>query len=66
MFEKAKKEIVGAYPDAVVSGNERDPRTGAFEVTVGAKRKLVWSKLGKDGRFPPPGKLVQLLKDEGW
>ena len=51
----------------MVKGNEGGrPRTGAFEVVVGPERKLIWSKLGAQYSFPPAGKLVELLKKEGW
>ena len=45
MSQTIKKII----PDAKVRGNEKPPRSGAFEVTI--NNKLVYSKF-KTGEFP--------------
>ena len=43
------KQIKKILPDALVIGNEKNPRTGAFEVTI--DEALVFSKFSKN-RFP--------------
>ena len=43
------KQILSSCPSAFITGNERSPRTGAFEVTI--NEKLVFSKFSEN-RFP--------------
>ena len=43
------KQIKKIVPDAIIEGNNKPPRSGAFEVTI--KDKLVYSKF-QTGEFP--------------
>ena len=43
------KTIKNIVPDAIVKGNSKPPRSGAFEVSI--DNKLVYSKF-KTGGFP--------------
>ena len=43
------KYILDFCPDALIKGNEQDPRTGAFEILLNGQ--LVFSKFSEN-RFP--------------
>ena len=45
-MSKIIKEI---FPSATITGNEKEPRSGAFEIII--NEKLVYSKF-KTGEFP--------------
>lgn len=45
------------------AGNEKKPRTGAFEITAGDK--VIWSKLNGQG-FPTTAQLHEAMKAAGF
>ena len=54
------KEIKKINPTANIRGNESNPRTGAFEITI--NNKLVYSKF-KTHKFPSKQEIKDLLND---
>ncbi len=54
------KEIKKINPIAHIEGNESNPRSGAFEVTI--DNKLVYSKF-KTNKFPSKQEIKDFLND---
>tara|TARA_B110000014_G_C20012846_1_gene525200 strand:- start:2 stop:172 length:171 start_codon:yes stop_codon:yes gene_type:complete len=54
------KEIKKINPNADIRGNESNPRTGAFEITI--DNKLAYSKF-KTHNFPSNEEIKSLLND---
>ena len=48
-FDRVSKKILNIAPQAIIKGNLKSPRSGAFEVSI--NDKLVFSKL-TSGKFP--------------
>ena len=48
-FDRVSKIIKEIFPSATITGNEKEPRSGAFEIII--NEKLVYSKF-KTGEFP--------------
>jgi len=54
------KEIKKINPIVHITGNESNPRSGAFEITI--NNKLVYSKL-KTKKFPSKKEIKDFLND---
>jgi len=48
-FDRVSKIITTINSDAIIEGNEKNPRTGSFEVEI--EGKIVFSKF-QTGKFP--------------
>ena len=59
-FDRVSKEIKKINSNANIVGNERNPRSGAFEITI--DNKLVYSKF-KTHNFPSKSEIEDLLND---
>ena len=59
-FDRVSNEIKKLHSNAVISGNEVSPRSGAFEITL--NDNLIYSKF-KTTTFPTKEELKQLLND---
>ena len=51
-FDRVSKQIKKIFPDSIIEGNSKPPRSGAFEVTI--NNKLVYSKFQTE-EFPQKG-----------
>jgi len=54
------KEIKELFPNANIKGNENEPRSGAFEITLNGN--LVYSRF-RTNSFPSKTELKELLND---
>ena len=59
-FDRVSKIIKTLYPDVDIKGNELDPRSGAFEITLNGA--LVYSKF-KTSTFPTSNEIKKILSD---
>ena len=57
-FDRVSKKIKELHPNASITGNETNPRTGSFEITIDGK--LVYSKFKTDA-FPSKNEIEKLL-----
>ena len=58
-FDRVSKQIKKIVPDAIIKGNNKPPRSGAFEVTI--EDKLVYSKF-QTGEFPQESDINKWFK----
>ena len=57
-FDRVSKIIIKYNPKAIIKGNDINPRSGAFEITL--NEKLVYSKFETDS-FPNEEQLKRIL-----
>ena len=57
-FERVSNIINQKYPKVIVNGNNNNPRTGSFEVTI--NDKLVYSKF-ETNNFPNENEILEWL-----
>ena len=57
-FDRVSKDIKAICPNATIYGNKKEPRTGAFEVTLNGK--LIYSKF-ETNSFPTKEEVEKLL-----
>ena len=59
-FDRVSKEIKELFPNANIKGNENEPRSGAFEITLNGNP--VYSRF-RTNSFPSKTELKELLND---
>mgnify|MGYP002842138366 CR=1 FL=1 len=59
-FDRVSNQIKKIAPNAIITGNENPPRTGAFEILLNGK--LIYSKFETD-TFPSQVELENLIND---
>ena len=57
-FDRVSNIIQNVVPEAVVKGNDKTPRTGAFEITY--NDKLLFSKF-ETNRFPKDNEIIEFI-----
>ena len=59
-FDRVAKDIKELFPNASIEGNKKEPRSGAFEITL--NEQLVYSRF-ETNSFPSKIELKEFLND---